>query len=315
MALEYVLTGFAELTDQAVLKRRWKEQGEDRFQVMKEDLETQISTFKEFGISAIELRNVGGVNVADFSDSELYYVASKLGENEMNISGLGTPDGKIDIQGDLDGHYKQFERLVIIAGKFKEEGVFDEPRLRIFSYYNKGADGAGALTTARWKEKSLEQVRKREEYARIRGVKISLENEFELFGDTAAKCVSLYKAVNSQDFELIDDASNFIHTARSQKRQNIDMKRAHRRMANAIGYVHIKDMDIETGDQTLPGEGSGEIEYLLGLLDRKKSGKMYLSMEPHLGEARVSAGVTPKEKYRQALEAMRSMISRVYAAR
>lgn len=319
MALEFILSGFAdELTDQAELRKRWdSEKGgtEDRFKVMQEDLETQISTFKEFGVGAIELRFVGGVNVADFTDSELLYIATQLSDAEMQISALGTPDGKIDVQKDLDEHYKQFRRLVEISEMFNGEGVFDEMALRMFSYYNKGPDSKPKLSTKKHKDGAIEQLGRRVDYVGDRRIKLLLENEFELYGDTAYRSRKLIEEVHSGKVRAIDDASNFIHTARESGHRDIDMKRAHRQIAPYVDYVHIKDMDIETGKQTIPGKGSGEIEYLLGTLDRRKSGKMYLSMEPHLGEARVSSGVTPKEKYAEAVAAMKDMIKRVYAKR
>lgn len=192
MSLEFVLSGFAdELRDQKVERARWdKSEGgvEDRYSVFQQDLEYQIKCFKEMDIRFIELRQVGGVGIGEMNNQEKEYIANRFKETGMQISALGTGDGKVNISDDMAAHYAKFQGLVDTANWFKSQGVFDDPALRIFSYYNKGDK---KYTKDAWGQSAVAELRKRAQYASQKGVKLWLENEFLLYGDTAIDSVQI----------------------------------------------------------------------------------------------------------------------------
>ena len=307
MTLEFELTGFAdELTDQAVLKKGWQAGG-NRLEVIKSDLETQINAFKEFEIPAIELRNVGGVNVAELADEEALYIAEELKSNGFKISALGSPDGKIDIQDDLDSHYKQFKRIVQLAGIFQEARVFPEKYIRIFSYYN---NGKPQLSQVKHMNIAIAELGKRVRYARQHMVTLLHENESGIYGTTPERCKELLDGVNPPYLKAIFDPANFVHHM-AATREKVDILKAVKVLEHSIVYVHNKDWVIKEDKAVIPGKGDGKIFDLLLFLSKKKNGTMYLSMEPHLGEARASSGVTPKELYKEAVDATKAIIKRV----
>lgn len=115
------------------------------------------------------------------------------------------------------------------------------------------------------------------------------------------------------NFGLVNDPSNFVHTARhGEELKDTNMRLVHDRLMPYVKHIHIKDMNAD-GKQVLPGEGVGEIEYMLGEIYKKRpDGKIFVTMEPHLGQANQNDGVTPFEKYKEAVNAMRTIIRRVY---
>ena len=95
-------------------------------------LEGQISTIKEVGWSAIELRLIGGTNVVDLSDEEWEKTRDRLGEENIEIVGFGGQIGNWarpisnDFQVDIDELKRVAPRMREVGTKF----------LRIMSYPN-----------------------------------------------------------------------------------------------------------------------------------------------------------------------------------
>jgi sugar phosphate isomerase/epimerase len=79
------------------------------------DLNEQIEVVKRNKIKYIELRSVWNKNVLDLTDEELHLVKSKLDENGISVSCIGSPIGKVNILDDFDKHMDRFKRAVVEA--------------------------------------------------------------------------------------------------------------------------------------------------------------------------------------------------------
>ena len=93
------------------------------------DFDKQIEGLKALGIGLIELRGVDGKSFVALTDEEVYTVKEKLDKNNIGISALGTPIGKINVDGDFEAHKKLLSRIMDIGD------ILGCKVLRMFSFY------------------------------------------------------------------------------------------------------------------------------------------------------------------------------------
>ncbi|MFL3658468.1 MAG: sugar phosphate isomerase/epimerase family protein, partial [Opitutales bacterium] len=163
-------------------------------------LDGQISTLREVGWNAIELRLIDGKNICDLSNTEWKQTWERLQSESISIAGFG---GQIanwarpitsDFQVDLD-------ELKRVAPRMREAGT---KFLRIMSYPNPEPN---ALSREDWK---AETVRRLKELARIagdEGVILGHEN-CNGYGETASGYLELVEAVDHPALQLIFDTGN-----------------------------------------------------------------------------------------------------------
>ena len=163
-------------------------------------LDAQISTLKECGWSAIELRLLGGKNVCDLTDDEWATTRDRLADEGIEIVGFG---GQIanwarpvtsDFQKDLD-------ELRRVAPRMREAGT---RFLRIMSYPN---DKDAPLSKEAWKAEAVRRIRELATIADGEGIILGHEN-CNGYGATPEGFLELVESVNSPAFKLIFDTGN-----------------------------------------------------------------------------------------------------------
>ena len=93
------------------------------------NFEEQLKALKELNIGLIELRGVNGKSFIELSDEEVNAVKEQLDSYGIGISALGTPIGKITVDGDFEAHKKLLTRIMDIGD------VLGCKVLRMFSFY------------------------------------------------------------------------------------------------------------------------------------------------------------------------------------
>ena len=93
------------------------------------DFGEQLSGMKELGIGYIELRFIDGRSVADISLDEASALKARLDENGIKVSAIGSPLGKIRLDGDMKGHMETAEKI------FKIANIMETKLIRMFSFY------------------------------------------------------------------------------------------------------------------------------------------------------------------------------------
>ena len=94
-----------------------------------EDLKTQIEVIKKLGISHIEMRGVNGKPLVEHSLEEVKEVKRQLDENQIKLSSIGSPIGKILITEDFEEHFELYKKTVEIAK------IMETPYIRMFSFF------------------------------------------------------------------------------------------------------------------------------------------------------------------------------------
>ena len=75
----------------------------------------QIQVLKQEGIKYLEIRNVDGENVSSISLEKAKEIKALLDDNDLKVSSIGSPLGKIDITDDFTEHLKAAKHIFEIA--------------------------------------------------------------------------------------------------------------------------------------------------------------------------------------------------------
>lgn len=229
------------------------------------DIEVQVRLLKELDISYLELRSANGKNISEFTFEEAKELKKYLSDHQIKVSAIGSPIGKIQITDDFEPHFETHKRIVEIAK------IMETPYIRMFSFFM--PEGEDADT---YKDEVFSRIERLIDYAKEQNVVLLHENEKDIYGDMAVRCLNLFKRFYGDHFKCIFDFANFIQCKQ-------DTLEAYEMLKPYIAYIHIKDALLADGKVTPAGEGDGKVkEILKKLVDTHYCG--FLSLEPHLAE-------------------------------
>lgn len=266
----------------------------------------QLAAVKEFGVSHIELRAADGVNVSDLAPRQLGEVKGRLLAAGVRVSSIGSPIGKIPLDGDFRQHMEKFKRTLEIQ---KELGA---PYLRMFSFYLPEGQSPAAC-----REEVFRRVGALVREAKRWDSVLLHENEKGIYGDTAPRCLELMEEFYGPHFQGVFDFSNFVEVGQ-------DTLEAYRLLKPYTAYIHIKDC-LAAEKRVVPaGQGDGRVaEILADLIGGGWRG--FLSLEPHLTDfaglaalekdAKKRGGADGKAAWKTALDALRDILEGIPGAR
>ena len=227
------------------------------------DTTAQFEALKRLGIKYFEPRGIDGKNISELSNDEVKNLKEKMEKYNIKVSSIGSPIGKIKLSDDFESHFEVFKRVV------KTAKMLDTKYIRIFSFYNDSEEWTDDKKT-----EVFSRLSKMIDYAKNEDVILLHENEKDIYGDNAKRCLELMEKLYCDNFKVVFDPANFV-----QCRQNTI--EAFEMLKPYIEYMHIKDAK-EDGTVMPSGMGYGNIKYILrNLFDNGYSG--FLSLEPHLG--------------------------------
>ena len=224
-------------------------------------LSGQIDALKRNGFDYLEIRNINGKNISDLTLAEAKEIATQLADQGLSVKSLGSPIGKIPVDGDYAAHLDLYKHTLDLAGAFGAD------RIRLFSFYiPKGMDPAACRETV---------LRRMEDFvtlAKPYAVTPCHENEKGIYGDIASRCLDLHR--NVPGLAAVFDPANFIQCGQ-------DTLEGWEMLCDYVNYMHIKDA-LPDGRVVPPGEGIGYVPVLLEKF-AAQGGKL-LSLEPHLSD-------------------------------
>ena len=225
------------------------------------ELSGQIDALKRNGFGHLEIRNINGKNVSDLTLREAKEIAAQLADHGLSVKSLGSPIGKIPVDGDYGAHLDLYKHTLDLAG------VFGADRIRLFSFYiPKGVDPASCRETV---------LRRMEDFvvlAKPYAVTACHENEKGIYGDIAVRCLDLHQ--NVPGLAAVFDPANFIQCGQDTL-EGWELRKSY------VNYMHIKDA-LPNGSVVPPGEGIGNVPALLEKFAAQ--GGSLLSLEPHLSD-------------------------------
>lgn len=231
-------------------------------------LKEQISALNDNGIGLLELRSVDSVNVSVLTAAQARQIKAKLDANNIKVWSIGSPSGKIDITDDFMPHLDSFKAMIELSY------IFGADHYRLFSFY-------GACGEISFRDEVMERLSQFVQAAKGSGVTLCHENEKDIYGDTAERCLDILKTI--PEIKAIFDPANFIQCGE-------DTLRAWELISPYIEYMHIKDA-TEDGKIVPAGQGIGNIKKILENYKAKASD--VVTLEPHLS---VFSGLDKLEK-------------------
>ena len=267
------------------------------------DISTQFNTLNRLGINFFEPRGVDGKNISLLNDDEVQTLLKKMNKYNIKASSIGSPIGKIKVSDDFEQHFKLYKKIVDIAKKLGASYI------RIFSFYHDGQ-----AWTNEERNVIFSRVGRMIDYAKKENVILLHENEKDIYGDTAERCLDLMKNFYCDNFKAVFDPANFVQSGE-------DTKKAFEIMRPYIAYVHIKDAKFVDGSVVPAGFGDGNIEGILRNLF-KNGFNGFLSLEPHLGsfgglenlemgDLMMNLPKSGEDTFTLAYDALKSIIERI----
>ena len=227
-----------------------------------DSFEEQLSGLRGLGISHIEIRHVNKKNISKLTKDEVLEAKRLLDEYGIKVSAIGSPLGKIRLDGDLDGHLetakKVFEYANILGAKF----------VRMFSFY--APDGRNIVDM---KDEVFSALERMLSLAKEYGVILCHENEAKIYGDIPERCRELLDAF--PELACVYDMGNYVL-------EGVDpYPEAYRLLRDRIAYFHIKDA-LSAGAIVPPACGEAKIAEILAEHKNYADCDFFVSLEPHL---------------------------------
>lgn len=222
----------------------------------------QLCSLKKLGINMLELRGVDGKSFTALTDAEVDAVKQKLLSAGITLSALGSPIGKIKVDGDFEEHKALLSRIMDIGEKLNCR------RIRIFSFY----PAEGMKRTA-FRDKVYELLSVLIDMAEKRGFVLCHENEKGIYGQSPESVKELTDAFGGR-LKAVLDNGNFPFCGE-------DASGAYTLLKEHVEYMHIKDCD---GDGVIvpPGYGNAYLKQTLAQINESVQGDFILTVEPHL---------------------------------
>ena len=228
------------------------------------DINVQFEAIGKLNMKYFEPRFINGKSISVLNDEEVIALKAKMDECGIKASSIGSPVGKIKLTDDFDAHFEMFKRVV------KTAKMLDCNYIRIFSFYHDGGEW-----TADERALVLERLKMFIAYAKEENVILLHENEKDIYGDIASRCLDIMKELACDNFKAVFDPANFIQSGQ-------DTKEAYEMLKDFVAYMHIKDAMKEDGKVVPAGYGDGNLKYILDSLFADGFDG-FLSLEPHLG--------------------------------
>ena len=190
--------------------------------------EKQFEVLNQLGIGYFEPRGLDGKNISKLSEDEMQDVRKLMDKYNIKASSIGSPIGKIKVTEDFEAHFEVLKNVV------KAAKILGTKYIRVFSFYHE-------KDTEWTKEEKAEVFRRMERmiaYAKEEDVVLLHENEKDIYGDTADRCLELMKEFYGPNFKAIFDPANFVQSGE-------DTKNAYEVLKPYIAYMHIKDATKE----------------------------------------------------------------------
>jgi sugar phosphate isomerase/epimerase len=254
------------------------------------DLDEQIQVLKHHQISHLECRNIDWQVIIDYPLDQVKAFSHRLQEQDIAVSAIGSPIGKILVTDEFEPHLERFKKTIEVAHAMQTGYI------RMFSFFMPEGQ-----PPALYRQAVLDRWAKFIEAASGSGLILLHENEKGIYGDTAERCLDLLHSLACPWVKATFDPANFVQCGVQPYPDAFQLLHQH------IAYMHIKDAREKDHMVVPAGEGDGHVAEILSAL--AQSGfQGFLSIEPHLNNNLPGGG---PERFAVAVAALKNIIARI----
>ena len=203
------------------------------------DTAEQAQALREFGIEYTEVRHLDGKNISVLSENEILQAKSIFEQNGIRVSAIGSPIGKVVLEGSLAEHFAMAERV------FSYANLLGAKYVRIFSFYAPEGKQIGEM-----RDEVFSAMSRLICLSKQYNVTLCHENEANIYGDIPERCVEIHKAI--PDIKSVFDPANFVQC-------EVDTLAAWEALSPYVDYLHIKDA-LKDKRVVPAGYGIGNVE-------------------------------------------------------
>jgi sugar phosphate isomerase/epimerase len=256
-----------------------------------DDFSLQCKIASGLGLRYVEVRSAWGTNILDLDESQLNTLRETLASNDLKVSSIGSPIGKISIDDEFPPHLERMRHAVEVAESL------EAPYIRIFSFFiPEGTDPDSR------REEVLSRMSALAKAAADSDVILAHENEKEIYGDIPRRCLDIVTSVSSPKLQLAWDPANFVQVGVRPFTEGYAMLRPH------VGCIQIKDALLADATVVVAGAGDGEVVETIRAL-RADGFDGFFSLEPHLGEYTAYGALSGPELFTKAWKAFTDILT------
>jgi sugar phosphate isomerase/epimerase len=256
-----------------------------------DDFSLQCKVAAGLGLRYVEVRSAWGTNILDLDESQLSTLQETLASNDLKVSSIGSPIGKISIDDEFPPHLERMRHAVEVAM------TLEAPYIRLFSFFiPEGTDPDSR------RDEVLNRMSALAEAAADSDVILVHENEKEIYGDIPRRCLDIVTSVSSPKLQLAWDPANFVQVGVRPFTEGYAMLRPH------VGYIQIKDALLSDGTVVVAGAGDGEVPETVRAL-RADGFDGFFSLEPHLGEYTAFGALSGPELFTESWKAFTGILT------
>lgn len=224
----------------------------------------QMDEMEKHGIRYMEVRGINGRNISLYSHEDVRKIKDEFWARGFRVSSMGSPIGKINITDDFEDQLNLFKSMLETAK------IFETDYIRMFSFFiPKGEE------PIKYRDEVLRRWERYIDAARGSGITLLHENEKDIYGEKADRCLDLIESLGSDKLKLVFDPANFIQAKEETYPYAWNLLKKY------VVYMHIKDAVLADGHVVPAGYGDGRVKDIL--TDLWNSGyEGFLSLEPHL---------------------------------
>ena len=237
-------------------------------------VDKQMALMEELGIGWMEFRSGDGKGVADYTEAEAEALMRRLEEKKIGVSAVGSPIGKINITDDFEPHLESLAHVAELAK------IWNTSYIRCFSFFIPEGE-----KPEKFRDEVFRRMDRMVELAARKNLVLLHENEKEIYGDLAPRCLELMEEFGGENLKATFDFANFVQCGQ-------DTLEAWDMLKEYVAYVHVKDALFDGGRVVPVGQGDGNVKEILTRLDQEGF-QGFLSLEPHLADF---AGLSGLEK-------------------
>ncbi len=256
-----------------------------------DDFSLQCKVAAGLGLRYVEVRSAWGTNILDLDESQLNTLRETLASNDLKVSRIGSPIGKISIDDEFPPHLERMRHAVEVAE------TLEAPYIRLFSFFiPEGTDPDSR------RDEVLSRMSALAEVAADSDVILAHENEKEIYGDIPRRCLDIVTSVSSPKLQLAWDPANFVQVGVRPFSEGYAMLRPH------VGTIQIKDALLSDGTVVVAGAGDAEVPETVRAL-RADGFDGFFSLEPHLGEYTAYGALSGPELFTKAWKAFTDILT------